>query len=386
MYIINLKVTDKGILETFTHDMLHLGTKGEKNSVTLKFDVDPSVEGDFKYVKFVHSKSTVLQRVLNGEVVISSNVFAHDGTWKMSYISSNAAISYDKADGSYIFSTVPIDTQVSDGLLDVNILDEEQRKIEELDSELATREEFEKNLIEMRFDNLVIPNNVESIGNYFLYNASKEINKLTIGENVVNVGQYAFYGMNIRNIDFSQTTKLETFDSYAFSHVSTGNAIILPKTLTDYGHYCFQGGTVYEIRFEDQSSLKSIGANAFNGVNVTSIYLPVGLQKFAANGYIFRSCSINKLWIPNTMNTVIPQSAFYKGTDIKNIELQEDFNVSANFSNVSSLTRESILLMFERLKDRNGMDTYSITLGSDNLAKVTDEEINVARLKNWAVS
>ena len=86
------------------------------------------------------------------------------------------------------------------------------------------------------------------------------------------------------------------------------------------------------------------------------------------------------------MNTVIPQSAFYKGTDIKNIELQEDFNVSANFSNVSSLTRESILLMFERLKDRNGMDTYSITLGSDNLAKVTDEEINVARLKNWAVS
>ncbi len=385
MYEIRCKINNNGTMIAPSVLPIHLGTKGDKNCVKLSFEIGDQVEGNYRYVKFYHERRTVLQRVNNSEVVLSTNVTSLNGRWHISFLSSNSVITYQTAEGSYLFSTVPLSAEISDGILDINIEDDKDRRIEELDAKVAECESFENELVGMSFTKLRIPDNVSSVGNYFLYNASKEIESLFIPKGVTRIGQYAFYGMTINKIDFEEDSSIDAFDSYAFSHVRTGD-LIIPESMSDYGHYAFQGGTIRNLRFEEDSKIATLGANAFNGVAINELILPLKMTKFAGKGYVFRACNIDSVWIPKSVSTTIPQGAFYKDVLINKIILENGFNVSANFSNVATLTKESIVAMFNALEDRVGQSALSLTLGNDNLAKVTDDEINIARVKNWTVS
>lgn len=382
---INLKVNNDGTLDTKTILPLHLGTKGDKACVKLKLEIDNGIEGTYRYIKFYNPKRTVLQRIEDKEMILSLNVSSLAGKWLMSFISSDKGVSYSSADGDYIFSTVPVEVEISEGLLDINIIDENLRRIEELEVVVADDEHREKGLFEMNTDSLEIPDFVDEVGNYFLYNNNLSLASLSIGKNVRRIGMYAFYGLEVENIKFKEESKIDVFDSYAFSHAKTGD-LVIPKSLTDYGHYAFQGGAIRNLRFEEDSKVTIIGANAFNGVTINELFLPFKMTKFAGNGYVFRACNISSVWIPKSVSTAIPQGAFYKDVTINRIILENGFDISANFSNVTSLTKESIVAMFNALSDRVGKSSLSLTLGNENLGKVTDEEINIARTKNWTIS
>ena len=71
---------------------------------------------------------------------------------------------------------------------------------------------------------------------------------------------------------------------------------------------------------------------------------------------------------------------------LSKITLQSNFNVSANFANVTTLTRESIIAMFNALKDLTGEGTKTLTLGSENLARLEDADLDIALNKNWSVA
>ena len=59
---------------------------------------------------------------------------------------------------------------------------------------------------------------------------------------------------------------------------------------------------------------------------------------------------------------------------------------SANFSNCTSLTHESIINMLYSLKNLTGGSAKSLTLGATNLAKINDTEKAIATNKNWTLS
>ena len=92
------------------------------------------------------------------------------------------------------------------------------------------------------------------------------------------------------------------------------------------------------------------------------------------------------IWIPNTITTPIPANAIYGCPSLEEIELQKGFNVSANFSNCTNLSAESLIGMLESLKDLRGETAKSLTIGATNLAKLTNAQKGIATDKNWTLS
>lgn len=384
MYTITFKVKIDGTLVPPSPEPVRIATKGDKQNTYLHFVLDNGIEHTCWYVKYWHQKRTVLQRVYVTDVCVPINVTSLSGRWLISFISTDKPITPTSTLANHIFQTVPIEVEVADGLLDIDIDAENTRKIAELEDRIIAMEQYENSLISMSSGSLTIPSYVNEVGDYFLYNASQNIYTLTIGSGVKKIGSYAFYGMEISVIVFDDESELTELRDYAFSHVNT-REVMFPPSLREYGHYAFQGGTIDSLNFAIGSEVYTINANAFNGVSIRSLYLPEALRKLATNGYVFRNCHIDTLHIPSTLNTAIAKTTFYEGTDIKNIELESNFNVSANFSNLS-LEKDVIVSMMRALKNRSGMDALSFTIGSSNLAKLTDADIQVATNKNWTVS
>lgn len=77
-------------------------------------------------------------------------------------------------------------------------------------------------------------------------------------------------------------------------------------------------------------------------------------------------------------------STFYQSPAIKNIVIegvigQNGFNVQW-----CPLTHESLMSIINALKDNSGTDTWNaITLGPDNIAKLTQEELDIMEQKHW---
>lgn len=377
MYDIKLKVNADGTLDTGKTGVLRLGTEQESRRARFVVEVDESVEGQYQYIKLYHPKSTLCLRLVDRVAILPKNIFVHAGKWLISFISSDSVISDIRLDGSYVFITEPIEAVVIDGIA-TDVVEPE---------EVSTL----KGIVEANFQSLYIPACCKKIGNYFLYKCDLLATDITIGNTVESIGSYTFYDMIVASFKFEENSSLTTLNQYAFSHLHCWvDGITFPKSITSWGKYVLNGGDFQFIHFEAYSQLRKLGANAFNGITVKEIILPDGLQVFSAsdvNSYVIRKCvDLKKLWIPNTINTVIPATAIYETPSIEQIVLQNGFNVSANFSNCPNLTAESMVDMFYALKNRSGQTANTLTLGSDNLAKLNDTQKAIATNKNWTLS
>jgi hypothetical protein len=57
---------------------------------------------------------------------------------------------------------------------------------------------------------------------------------------------------------------------------------------------------------------------------------------------------------------------------------------AVNFQDCTKLTHDSLMSIIDALKDFSGTSTWNtITLGADNLAKLTQEELDIMHLKQW---
>lgn len=387
MYTIYCKINNDGTMTSKSILPLHVGTKGDRNCTKIKCEIGNLIEGRYQYLKFYHPKSTVLLRLSNNEVVIPSNVTSIAGKWLISFISSTNAVNYSRDTFDYLFSTIPIEAEISNGLMEINILSENEKKIEEQQSQIQSMEILEKDLISMNLKKLVFPDYIESVGDYFLYNGKMVDGEITIGKNVKKIGSYTFYNCGIKKITFERESGLEMLDIYAFSRIEAPTLdLLFPASLSDFGHYCFKGANVRVIRFDVNSKITTMYANSFNTVNATEVYLPDHLERFAGNGYVFRDCTIKYLWIPNTIKTIIPQTAFYSMKNLWTIELQNGFDVSANFVACVDLTKQALVNMLTALSDRTGKDSRVLAIGETNLKKLSDSEKAIALNKNWTLS
>ena len=372
MHEIKIKVNGNGTLTTGFVDRLKLGTANEVNRVKMIFNVDESVEGTFRYIKFLKGDISFIYRIHNDEAVINKTIFANSGIWLFSFISTDAPISNRQITGTYAFITEPIEVVVVDGILEKGNLPQDAILVKEL--------------IEMKIGSLILPDYIEEIGDYFMYDAEANL-YLELNEGIKSMGTYAFYGCTIGGFLYPKNCQLETMKDYSFYNVYFENELILPASIKSWGKYVLKNSDVLSITFQKDCKLESMGSYALWENSACEIYLPDNLKTLSGNTYVIKNCkNLYYLSIPNTITTPIPANAIFGCDALDEIDLEEEFNASANFSNCTALTRESMIKMFEALKDLTDTSAKSLTLGSTNLAKLTNDDKAIAINKNWTLS
>ena len=174
------------------------------------------------------------------------------------------------------------------------------------------------------------------------------------------------------------------------SYCTNGEHLVIPEGVTE-----IKGGIFYRdvspyysnnlksITFP--STLRSIGYQSFRGQSyITELVIPHGVTTISSSA--FAGCSgVQRLYLPNTL-TICSSNAFTPTSNMTSFEVEQDFNcgLSSNvvFSN-ANFSADVMVNVFNNLKDRTGETAYTLTFGSNNIAKLTAEQIAIATNKNW---
>ena len=216
--------------------------------------------------------------------------------------------------------------------------------------------------------NVVIAHNTSVVGGYAFANA-KSLTAVTLDGVITQLNGHAFENCSNLAHLVADHAKYSTVGDYAFSGCSkvavlykeNNDASFIPSTVTQIGNYAFQGTAVSEINFQQfekignyafrncleiteldipaithQSVLKSLGEGVFDGC----AYLKdVTLGNGTATKSLFSNCvSLESISLDGVTNT-IPDSIFSGCTALKTIEI-DDATTSIGafaFYNCSSL-------------------------------------------------
>lgn len=129
-------------------------------------------------------------------------------------------------------------------------------------------------------------------------------------------------------------------------------------------------------------NIKSITGNLLSSCyGLTDLNLPyvTNINGEICNG----NYSLLKFEFPNTLQSLRPVQ-FNKCTNLTTINLITNWRWSLNVKD-TNLSHECIIDMFNKLKDLTGADSLTLTIGANNLAKVTNEELQIPNSKNWTV-
>lgn len=88
----------------------------------------------------------------------------------------------------------------------------------------------------------------------------------------------------------------------------------------------------------------------------------------------------------NTANGTDFGYMFQNCTELQNFGGLKNVKYSFSLSASNKLTHESLLNVLNGLFDLTGSDQQTLTLGSTNLAKLTDDEKAIATNKNWILA
>ena len=91
---------------------------------------------------------------------------------------------------------------------------------------------------------------------------------------------------------------------------------------------------------------------------------------------------IRELTIPSSV-TDVNVSANY---NLRVLNVPADFNIAISISTSIFMEHDSLVNILDNLKDLSNDSSKKLTLGSVNLAKLTDEEKNIALNKNWTLA
>lgn len=133
--------------------------------------------------------------------------------------------------------------------------------------------------------------------------------------------------------------------------------IVIPDGTTSIGNYAFSGCTNLE------------------SVTISNSVTTIGNQAFA------HCTSLTSITIPNSV-TVVGGMCF-ANCPLQNIVLGNNFNATGLWFIYNNLSVDVMVSMFEALADLTGQTAKTLTLGATNLAKLTDEQKQIATNKNW---
>ena len=238
-----------------------------------------------------------------------------------------------------------------------------------------------------------IPDKVTTIANEAFYNCPN-LTSFIVSENAnYTLGQYAFQSSGITDACvtdiishaslvyeciFYKCNSLENVEVKYFWTMMFSNCTNLKtakskstRTGGSTGDNVFQNDTALEtVILSDETT--TIGTNVFYGcTSLKTVYLP---------------SSITTATYSSLTSTSSSYYVFYNCTALEDIQLGQDWNMSLRLNVSNNLTVDSMVAMFNSLKDLTGDTAKTLTLGSTNLAKLTDEQKLIATNKNWTLA
>ena len=145
---------------------------------------------------------------------------------------------------------------------------------------------------------------------------------------------------------------------------------------------------VPNVMVVDTEGITNLGYCFQNCASLTSLTLPDGFgQNATIMGGCFQNCaSLTSLTLPDGFgqNATIMGNCFYNCKALTTITGNPNFKVSFNLLSSTELTHDSLMVIINGLQTVT--ETQTLTLGSTNLAKLTDAEKKVATDKGWTLA
>ena len=254
-----------------------------------------------------------------------------------------------------------------------------------INAELNANIDFKSNVkvMEMIVDKLTVPT---SSSKQIIIQSNKYILnfKCTENTNISTIsGSSAFSSCySLTSISLPALTTISGNNAFAYCYSLT--SISLPVLTTINGSYAFYN--CYSLTSINLPALTTIsGSSVFSSCySLTSISLPA-LTTISGSS-AFASCySLISFLFYNTFSSLTQSQQFTECVNLKDLQLVTNWNWSLNVKD-ADLTHECIIDMFNKLKDLTGEDSLTLTIGANNLAKVTDEEKLIANNKNWILA
>ena len=138
------------------------------------------------------------------------------------------------------------------------------------------------------------------------------------------------------------------------------------------------------------------GLNTSNGTSFYNMFKycsklttipPLDTSKGTSLSSMFSGCS--KLKTLELTSFISSSNMFSSCTALENLTVTGTITVNNNYLNLSyspKLTVDSLMSVINALSDNTGGTTYTVTLGSTNLAKLTDEQKQIAIDKNYTLA
>lgn len=186
-------------------------------------------------------------------------------------------------------------------------------------------------------------------------------------ENLVD-GRCKCQRSNIKEFTM-QLPKLEN-GKYMFTECANLTSFTIPMPELTDGSNMFSRGTL-----SGYNSLKTLNLDAPKLVTTTNMFGDcVRLTDVTLNipSYTAQEGSINPI--------------FSKCSGITNLTVNGELRAGLYLSASTNLTTDSLMSVINALVDLTGEDSKTLTLGATNLAKLSDEQKEIATNKNWVLA
>jgi hypothetical protein len=148
----------------------------------------------------------------------------------------------------------------------------------------------------------------------------KNIKEIVIGNSVVELPPYLFYGLEGQNIKITFSDSIKKLGKGLFREGRFSADIVIPDNVEEIGDLCFAGcDKISSVTMS--KNIKKIGEYAFAScMGIIEIDLPEGLEIIGDSA--FRSCcSLTNVTIPSTVS-VLGERAFMNCDRIKSIDIK----------------------------------------------------------------
>lgn len=254
---------------------------------------------------------------------------------------------------------------------------------------------------------ITIPETVTEIGEYAFSNCSNltitlppninklagfeyctQIQELDIPKTVTEIGASAFG--NCSNLErLTMHEGIVSIGYRAFSNCSKITNIVIPESVVNIGESAFSGTGAESVVIP--KNVKTIGTYAFGMPNLKTVKFECDIPKTGFKYDMFQNSKVIETIEIESMESPSSGSSIFGSYTrmLENLIINGTITVTSsniNFTYCTALTVDSLLNILNALSDNTGKTTYKVTLGATNLAKLTDEQKQIAINKNYTLA
>lgn len=170
-----------------------------------------------------------------------------------------------------------------------------------------------------------------------------------------------------------------TFNLKAIPHISTGKVYDMSNMFNN----CQQLETVPELNTENVTDMNQMFVSCYGLVNIPSLNTISCTNMNNMFAWCSALQSVGKL---NAYNLTSATSMFENCTALTNLGGFTDLSVNLDLSSCTSLTAESLMNVINEAKDLSQEGSATLTLGTTNIEKLTEEQIAIATSKGWTIA